>query len=80
MYSVMGGALLQVVGYALLATGGSYVDIPAAVYGYQVIAGLGCGISFQTLILNIPHVVEKRDHGEYLPTQNHPPKQMSRTD
>ncbi|KAK8134590.1 hypothetical protein PG984_006602, partial [Apiospora sp. TS-2023a] len=62
MYTVMVGALLQVVGYALLATGGSYVDIPPAVYGYQVIAGLGCGVSFQTLILNIPHVAEKRDH------------------
>ncbi|KAK8039562.1 hypothetical protein PG993_007973 [Apiospora rasikravindrae] len=62
IYSVMVGALLQIVGYALLATGGSYVHIPSAVYGYQVIAGLGCGISFQTLILNIPHVAEKRDH------------------
>lgn len=71
MYNVMIGALLQVVGYALLARGGSNVDIPPAVDGYQVIAGLGCGISFQTLILNIPQVAEKRDHGEYLPTRSH---------
>ncbi|KAK7948856.1 uncharacterized protein PG986_009742 [Apiospora aurea] len=62
IYTVMVGALLQILGYALLATGGSYIDIPPGVYGYQVIAGLGCGISFQTLILNIPHVAEKRDH------------------
>lgn len=65
VYFVIFGALLQVVGFTLLATSGSWVAIPPAVYGYQIIAGLGCGISFQTLILLIPVVVEKRDHGEY---------------
>ncbi|KAK7920463.1 MFS multidrug transporter-like protein [Apiospora marii] len=64
VYSVLVGAVLQIVGYALLASSGSYVGIPPAVYAYQVIAGLGCGISFQTLILLIPFVAEKRDHGE----------------
>ncbi|KAI1842149.1 hypothetical protein JX266_011682 [Neoarthrinium moseri] len=62
VYSVIVGALLQVLGYALLASSGSYVAVPPAVYAYQVIAGLGCGISFQTLILAIPAVSEKRDH------------------
>lgn len=65
IYCVMLGAILQIVGYALLATSGSFIAIPPAVYAYQVIAGLGCGISFQTLILNIPLVAEKRDHGQY---------------
>lgn len=65
MYSVLLGALLQIVGYALLATSGSFISIPPGVYAYQVIAGLGCGISFQALILNIPLVAEKRDHGQY---------------
>lgn len=65
IYSIIVGALLQIVGYALLGSSGSYVDIPPAVYAYLVIAGLGCGISFQILILTIPAVAEKRDHGEY---------------
>jgi predicted MFS family arabinose efflux permease len=65
IYSVMLGSLLQIVGYALLATTESFIAIPPGVYGYQVIAGLGCGISFQALILNIPLVAEKRDHCKY---------------
>lgn len=64
VYCVIVGALLQIVGYALLGSSGSYIDIPPAVYAYLVIAGLGCGISFQILILTVPAVAEKRDHGK----------------
>ena len=62
-YCVITGSLLQVIGYALLGSSGSYVNIPPAVYAYLVIAGIGCGISFQILILTIPTIAEKRDHG-----------------
>lgn len=63
VYCVITGSLLQVIGYALLGSSGSYVNIPPAVYAYLVIAGIGCGISFQILILTIPTIAEKRDHG-----------------
>ncbi|EMR65128.1 putative efflux pump antibiotic resistance protein [Eutypa lata UCREL1] len=63
VYIIIAGAVLQVVGFALLGTLEASTQIPPAVYGYQVIAGLGCGISFQTLFLAIPFIAEKRDHG-----------------
>ncbi|KAK7979680.1 t-SNARE [Apiospora arundinis] len=55
------GALLQVVGYALLGTSEVSSHIPPALYGYQVIAGVGCGVCFQTLFLAIPFTVEEGD-------------------
>jgi hypothetical protein len=67
VYSVIVGALLQVIGFALLASSGTWVEIPAAIYGYLVIAGFGCGVSYQTLMLFIPAAAEKRDHGEHRP-------------
>ena len=63
VYCVITGSLLQVIGYALLGSSGSYVNIPPAVYAYLVIAGIGCGTSFQILILTIPTIAEKRDNG-----------------
>lgn len=63
VYIIIAGAVLQVVGFALLSTLEASTQIPPAVYGYQVIAGLGCGISFQTLFLAIPFIAEKRDYG-----------------
>ncbi|KAH9905833.1 putative multidrug resistance protein fnx1 [Xylariomycetidae sp. FL2044] len=62
VYCILAGALLQVLGFALLGTSGTYVYIPAKVYVYLVIAGIGCGVSFQMLLLTVPAVAEKRDH------------------
>lgn len=62
IYILFIGAALQVIGFALL---GVTKTAAATIYGYEVIAGLGCGISFQTLFLAIPFTVEKRDQGEF---------------
>ncbi|KAI1743096.1 putative efflux pump antibiotic resistance protein [Xylaria scruposa] len=62
IFILMAGALLQVVGFALLGTLNPSAKLPPLVYVYQVIAGLGCGICVQMLFLAIPFTAEKRDH------------------
>ncbi|KAG6362567.1 hypothetical protein INS49_007659 [Diaporthe citri] len=62
LYLIIVGSCLQVLGFALMATLPSTLDIPARIYGFEVIAGWGCGINFSLLFLMIPFVIEKRDH------------------
>lgn len=64
VYVIIAGALLQVAGYALLGTIDASADIPPKIYGYEVIAGVGCGISYLSLFAAVPFAAEKRDHGE----------------
>ncbi|KAF2653158.1 MFS general substrate transporter, partial [Lophiostoma macrostomum CBS 122681] len=52
---------LQIIGYALLASLPPSTAIDPRVYGYQFIAGFGCGINISTLMLILPFVVEPRD-------------------
>ncbi|GKZ36121.1 hypothetical protein AbraIFM66950_007028 [Aspergillus brasiliensis] len=62
LYLVLFASLLQVVGYALLGTLPESLSIAAAQYGYQVLAGFGCGINITLLILIAPFTIEKRDN------------------
>lgn len=55
------GSCLQVIGVALLSTVSKDTHIDHAIYGYEVIAGLGIGIVIAMIIVVPPHVVEKRD-------------------
>ncbi len=55
------GASLQLVGLVLLATIPISASVPAAQYGYQIIAGFGVGITFGTLVTITPSSVEPRD-------------------
>lgn len=64
VYLVMASVVFQVVGYALLGTLPTDTTIPPAAYAYLVIAGLGCGMCIQTLLLAIPFTTEKRDNGK----------------
>ena len=64
VYVVLCAGVLQVIGYALLASLPASTKIVAREYGYQVIAGFGCGINISTLLLIVPFVVEGRDKGE----------------
>ncbi|OGM40588.1 hypothetical protein ABOM_010663 [Aspergillus bombycis] len=58
----VGSALSSaVVGFALLSTLSASLTITAAQYGYQIIAGFGCGINISLLILMTPFTVEERD-------------------
>lgn len=55
------GAVFQVVGLALLVSEPVALSIPARVYGYEILAGFGVGITFGTLVTITPASVEPRD-------------------
>ena len=63
LWVLVGSAPLQVIGLALLGTLNSELPIQAATYGYEVILGIGFGITLGTCIMMIPLVVSKRDMG-----------------
>ncbi|KAI3324202.1 putative multidrug resistance protein fnx1 [Xylariaceae sp. AK1471] len=62
VYLLLLGSALQVLGFSLIATLPSTLDIPSRIYGFQILAGWGCGINFSLLFILIPFVTEKRDH------------------
>ncbi|KAI1638591.1 putative multidrug resistance protein fnx1 [Biscogniauxia mediterranea] len=61
LYIIIAGSCLQVIGFALLGTLPLTLEIPARIYGCQVIAGWGCGMNFALLFVMIPFVNETRD-------------------
>ncbi|KAI1307148.1 putative multidrug resistance protein fnx1 [Xylaria venustula] len=61
VYLLIFGSLLQVLGFALIATLPSTLEIPSRIYGFQVLAGFGCGINFSLLFILIPLINEKQD-------------------
>ncbi|KAF2009361.1 MFS multidrug transporter-like protein [Aaosphaeria arxii CBS 175.79] len=61
VYTVIVAAVLQTVGFALLASLPTESQISSRAYGYQVIAGFGCGINISTLLLIVPFVVNYKD-------------------
>ncbi|KAL9035080.1 MAG: hypothetical protein Q9214_006754 [Letrouitia sp. 1 TL-2023] len=67
IYLVIGASSLQVIGFALLSTLPVSTATSKAQYGYEVIAGFGCGVNISTLMLMTPFSVEKRDQGKWLP-------------
>ncbi|TRX98985.1 hypothetical protein FHL15_000327 [Xylaria flabelliformis] len=62
VYLLILGSVLQVLGFALIGTLPSTLEIPSRIYGFQVIAGWGCGINFSLLFILIPLINEKRDN------------------
>lgn len=64
IYIVIFASMLQVIGFVLLSTLPASPRLVAAQYGYEVIAGFGCGINISTLVLMTPFSVQKRDNGE----------------
>ncbi|OTB09508.1 hypothetical protein M426DRAFT_6778 [Hypoxylon sp. CI-4A] len=62
VYLLLAGSCFQVLGFALLGTLPSTLDIPHRIYGGEILAGWGCGINFALLFILIPWVNEKRDH------------------
>lgn len=67
LWVLIGSAPLQIIGLALLGTLNSKFPIQAATYGYEVILGLGFGVTLGTCIMMIPLVVSKRDMGMLSP-------------
>lgn len=64
LFLAMFGAVIQVVGFALLSTLPSTMHIDPAIYGYEVLCGLGTGITYQILYLMVPFTADDRDKGE----------------
>lgn len=64
LYLILAGSCLQVVGFALLGTLPSSLEIPRQMYGFEFLAGWGCGMNFTLLFVMIPFMNEKRHHGK----------------
>jgi hypothetical protein len=64
VYIVIFASVLQMIGFALLSAVPVSTSIPARVYGFQVIAGFGCGINIYALLILVPFVIEPRDKGK----------------
>ncbi|KAI1207295.1 putative multidrug resistance protein fnx1 [Annulohypoxylon truncatum] len=62
IYMLLTGSCLQVIGFALLSTLPSTLDIPPRIYGFEFISGWGCGMNFSLLFVLIPFVNEKQYH------------------
>lgn len=63
IYIVLAATCLQITGFALLGTLPVSTAIPKAQYGYQVMAGFGCGTNVSLLALMTPFSVEEKDNG-----------------
>lgn len=61
IYLMPVGAIIQIIGFALLSTGSTGTSPDKAQYGYQAIAGFGVGMNLSILILMTPFTVESRD-------------------
>ncbi|ORX94599.1 MFS multidrug transporter-like protein [Clohesyomyces aquaticus] len=64
LYLVLVAGIFQTLGFALLASLPASHRVMPRAYGFQVIAGFGCGINISTLILLVPFVVEYRDKAD----------------
>ncbi|KAG9201297.1 hypothetical protein G6514_005845 [Epicoccum nigrum] len=62
IYLVLGASCLQIVGFSLLGSLPPATAISKAQYGYQVIAGFGCGTNISLLTLMTPFSVSEQDN------------------
>ena len=64
IYVFLAAAILQTVGLALMGTL-NVLDphVPSAQYGYQVILGLGIGLTLSSLLIGAPTVIKDKDTG-----------------
>lgn len=65
LYLILTGSCLQIIGFALLGTLPSSLEIPKQMYGFEFLAGWGCGMNFTLLFVMIPFVNENRYYGEF---------------
>ncbi|KAI9043094.1 MFS general substrate transporter [Aspergillus affinis] len=61
LYFVIAASFIQVIAYALLSTLSDSVTIAAKQYGFQILAGYGCGINIALLVLMTPFTIEPQD-------------------
>jgi hypothetical protein len=58
------GAVLQVTGVCLLSSMTNTSSVPASIYAYQVLTGLGIGIVFGLCLVLPPAVIDNKDFGK----------------
>ncbi|KAI0025052.1 major facilitator superfamily domain-containing protein [Xylariomycetidae sp. FL0641] len=63
IWIIIAGSALQVVGFSLLGTLPDSLDLLPRIYGYEIIAGFGCGMNLALLFVIIPGIVDVRDQG-----------------
>ncbi|KAI4861555.1 putative efflux pump antibiotic resistance protein [Hypoxylon rubiginosum] len=61
IYIFIIGSCFQITGFAFLSTLPSTLYIPTRMYGFEILAGWGCGMQFSLLSIAIPIVNESRD-------------------
>jgi MFS family permease len=65
IFIILGGAILQIVGFALMGTLPTTLEIPRQIYAYEIIASLGYGMNIAMLLLLVPFSVQPRDRGKF---------------
>ncbi|KAI1338781.1 putative multidrug resistance protein fnx1 [Xylariaceae sp. FL0016] len=68
IYLVLVGSCLQVIAFALLSNLSLDLKIAPKIYGFEIIAGWGCGINFALLFIMVPFLAGRRDHAVGLGT------------
>ena len=61
IYLVIAASLLEVIGFSLLGTITPSTVISTRQYGYEVLAGFGCGSNISLLVLLVPFSVQPKD-------------------
>lgn len=71
LYILIGSAVIQIIGLAIMSTLSTHTNtFQPAVYGYEVIIGVGFGLNMGTVVLLAPLVFSKQDMG----TEPSPPQ------
>ncbi|MCJ1306888.1 hypothetical protein MMC25_000532 [Agyrium rufum] len=66
-YPMILGSVLQTIGLALMTTLPTVqTSVPAAQYGYEVILGLGFGLSMSVILMTTPLVVKPKDSAVFM--------------
>lgn len=72
VYIFLAAAILQILGLALMGTLSiSQHTVPSAQYGYQVILGLGIGLTQTLIIVAAPLAIEEKDTGTLISAMAH---------
>ena len=67
LYLFFVAAILQTVGLALMGIlHMSETGVPSSQYGYQVILGLGIGLTLSSLLIAAPTVIDQKDTGKFI--------------
>lgn len=65
IYLFLVGSALQLIGLALFTIISDETEIPAAIYGFEIMTGFGIGMVIGISLLIPPHIVETRDIGMF---------------